>query len=79
MDNVIKDVYKVFGNGLPETRSEYSAQSKKPFPVLIITKAYKSWTIFHAEYTKYCIAQRNVPVKDKVIEKKKVTYVKKDV
>lgn len=80
MDHVIKEVYKVFGTKLPETRSAYSAQSMKPFPVLTITKAYKNWTMFYSEYTKYCIAQRNIQVKTKVVEKKVVSkYVKKDV
>lgn len=70
---MIKEIYAVYGDALPATRSDYSATVKSPVAMIRINKQYKTWAKFVLEYTKYAITQRNA--KPKVIEKK--SYVKK--
>lgn len=60
---IIKDVYAVFGDNLPATRSAYGAVVKKPCSVLAITKQFKNWKAFVLEYNKYAITQRNLAPK----------------
>ena len=71
----MKKIYEVFGRKLPTTKSEYSATTAKPYSLLEITKAYKSWKNFVLEYNKYSIAQRNSA--PKTIQKAKPTLVSK--
>ena len=66
---VIEAVYKVFGDNLPKTKSDYSAVVAKPFPVLTITKQFKNWDQFMKEYTIYCVTQRNA-VKPSIVQKR---------
>lgn len=71
---MIKEIYAVYGDNLPTSRSDYSATSKSPVAMISINKQYKTWARFVLEYTKYAITQRNL--KPNTIEKKK-SYVKK--
>ncbi len=74
---IIKEIYAVYGDSLPKTRSNYSATVKSPIPMLAITKQFKTWNKFVLEYNKYAIMQRNSKPKtvEKKVEPKK--YVKK--
>ena len=65
---ILKDIYAVFGDSLPKSRSNYSAHVSKPYTVLAISKEFKTWNNFVLEYNKYAIEQRNAKVK--TIEKK---------
>lgn len=81
---IIEEIYKVYADNLPSSRSEYSATVKSPVAVLAINKQFKTWKQFVIEYTKYAIAQRNSAPKtvQKVVKPKKTTgasNVKKDV
>jgi len=59
---IVEDVYKVFGDNLPSTRSAYSAHTNKPHSMLSITKQYKTWKAFVLAYHKHAIAERNKSV-----------------
>ncbi len=74
---ILKDIYKVFGDSLPKSRSHYSAHACKPYSMLEISKEFKTWNNFVLEYNKYAIEQRNAKVK--TIEKKVVKKVTKEV
>lgn len=76
---IIEDIYKVFGDNLPESRSAYSAKDNKPHLMLAITKKFKTWKNFVIEYNKYAITQRNSKptTVEKVVEKKVPAYVTK--
>lgn len=76
MSDTISQVFEAFGNELPTTRSAYSATSKKPFPVLRITKEFKTWAKFKAQYDAYAIAKRNKAAAEAVVTKKKVVETK---
>lgn len=83
MRDIIKQVYEVFGDNLPD-KSDYSAHTNKPFPALTITKEYKTWAKFKIAYAAHSITLRNKAAA-KVVEKapkksEKKKYVnKKDV
>lgn len=68
MEEILKKVYSEFGDDLPKDRSAYGAIRDKAVSVLQINKAFKSWKLFAAQYTKYAIAQRNKQAK-KVVTK----------
>jgi hypothetical protein len=78
---IIKQVYDVYADNLPSSRSEYSATVKSPVAILSITKQFKTWAKFVLEYNKYAIAQRNAAPKtvQKVVTPKGAPSVKKDV
>lgn len=57
---MIKEIYSVYADDLPSSRSLYSATTKSPVAMREITKKYKTWEKFVAEYTKYAILKRNV-------------------
>lgn len=84
MENIIKDVYAVFGNECP-SRSVYSSREDKPFPALDIMKAFKTWAKFEIAYKTQAIQKRTTTATTQKVEKvvksdkivKKGTYVKK--
>lgn len=68
MTDLIKAVYDVFGDKLP-TRSDYSSEDRKPFPVLTITTKFNTWAQFESAYIAYVILQRNKKTFAKVVTK----------
>jgi hypothetical protein len=69
MQDIIKNVYAVFGNKLP-SRSTYSATADKPFPALTITKSFKTWSKFEIAYKTFAIQERAAIAARKTIVKK---------
>lgn len=71
MQDIIKEVYAVFGKECP-SRSFYSSREDKPFPALNIMKEFKTWSKFELAYNIEAIKERNEAVKvvEKVVSKK---------
>jgi hypothetical protein len=71
-EKILKEVYNVFGDNLPQTRSDYGAYTTKPVEVLSINKAFKNWRNFLVEYKNYAISQRNEKATKKIVTKEGV-------
>lgn len=76
MKNLIKAVYAVYGDDLPN-RSDYSSEDRKPFPVLDITAEFKTWAKFEIAYTIYAIKLRNTKALASVVTKPAASPIRK--
>ena len=68
MEDIIESVYAVYGDEFP-SRSDFSSDSKKPFPALTVTKAFKTWSKFKTAYMAHAIQCRNTKAAASVVTK----------
>lgn len=69
MNEILEQVYQVYGNGLANSRSLYSAHTKSPVSALSINKAFGNWNKFYQEYLTFCLQKRSAV---KVVEKMEI-------